>query len=164
VLEPTVTPPNVHTLHLGDLQQKQPVSVLLELLAPPVLNLGDMSTRRVRLAQVYARSDTGPHTAPLDMVATYTPAPSPAPDAVLDAAARSNAARLHRRALDAAAGGDRATAVTLMRSAAARLTELGESALAAMAHQEASTLEQTGHTTRLGAKELTYATRRLGKR
>jgi hypothetical protein len=163
MLEAAHRPPNGYSLRLGDVQQQQSVTVLLELLAPPAPPLSDTPTRRVRLAQIRAESAGSDQTARLDLITTYTPAPAPAPAAVLDAAARANAARLQRRALQAAAGGDRATAVQLMHAAAARLNELGEAALAAVALQEAATLEQTGQTTRLGAKELTYATRRLGQ-
>jgi hypothetical protein len=72
--------------------------------------------------------------------------------------------RLQRRALDAATSGDHATAALLLRSVAMRLHELGEVGLANIALQEADELERTGKTTRLGAKELTYNTRRLGSR
>jgi hypothetical protein len=110
-----------------------------------------------------AGSESPAATTSLDMIATYTLHPTPPPAVVLDAAARANAARLQRRALEAAANGDQAGAVQLLRSVIARLNELGEQGLADLAQQEIAALERTGHTTRLGAKELTYATRRLGR-
>lgn len=156
-------PATSSTLHLGDLEQQTPVRVLLELLVPPLPLPEDQTMRRVRLAQVQVTSE-GVAAAQLDLVATCTRAPLPAaPADVLRAAALANAARLQRRALDAAASGDRATGAKLLRTVATRLSELGEGALANMALQEATALEQTGQTTRLGAKELTYATRRLGR-
>jgi hypothetical protein len=163
VLEAGHRPPNVHMLRLGDVQQQQPVSILLELLAPPSPPLNTLSARRVRLAQMRLENASNHPVALLDLIGTFTLSPAPPPAPVLDAAARANAARLQRRALEAANRGDREEAVALMRAAAARLHEMGESALAGLATQEAAALEQTGKTTRLGAKELTYATRRLGK-
>lgn len=161
-LEAVPGPSAVYTLHLGDLEQRQPVTLLLEVLAPPAPPLGSTSTRRVRLAHLLATGEAAQQ-ATLDLVATYTAHPDPAPAAVLDAAARANAVRLQRRALQAAANGERDRAVSLLRAVAARLRELGEAALASIALHEADTLAQTGRTTRLGAKELTYATRRLGR-
>jgi hypothetical protein len=161
-LEPVSTSPSDLTFRLGDLEQTRPVRVLLELLAPPAPPLGDMHTRRVRLAQTRAVSATQHAPVSLDLVARYTSTPQPIPAAVRDAAARANTVRIQRRALDAAASGDRDTALSLLRSLAARLHELGETGLAGIALQEAAELERTGKTTRLGAKELTYATRRLG--
>jgi hypothetical protein len=151
------------TLHLGDLQQQQPVSVLFELLAPPAPRLGNTSIQRIRLAQLQAMADEMSSATSLDLLVNYTANPQPTPDMVLDAAARANAMRLQRRALEAAARGEHTTAVQLLRSVAARLKELGEPGLASIALREAEALEHTGHTTRLGAKELTYSTRRLGK-
>jgi Ca-activated chloride channel family protein len=71
--------------------------------------------------------------------------------------------RLQRRALEAVGRGDNSGAVGLMRAAAARLRDLGESALAEAALREAAALESTGRTTSVGRRELTYATRRLGE-
>jgi hypothetical protein len=99
-----------------------------------------------------------------EMFATVTPQSAPAPATVLDAAARANALRLQRRALEAAAQGQRDEAVRLLRAVAARLRELGEPELAAIAQQESDELARTGQTTRMGAKELIYSTRRLGRR
>jgi hypothetical protein len=71
---------------------------------------------------------------------------------------------LQQRALDAAAQGQRDEAARLLQAVAARLRELGEADLAAVAQQESDEIARTGQTTRMGAKELTYSTRRLGKR
>jgi Ca-activated chloride channel family protein len=161
LLEPHPAEAAGHALHLGGIEQGKSINVLLELLAPPA-PATDTPTRRLRLARLQASSEELPAAA-LDLVATYSALPAEPPDAVLDAAARANAARMQRRALEAAANGEREQAVSLLRAVAERLHDLGEPGLAHIALQEAESLEQTGQTTRLGAKELTYATRRLGK-
>jgi Mg-chelatase subunit ChlD len=162
-LTPVHSAPNQFRLHLGDLEPQAPARILLELVAPPIRHTSDQPVRRVRLARVAAMSESPATTANLDIIAAYAAQAATPPAVVLDAAARANAARLQLRALEAAANGDQADAVRLLRSATARLSELGEHGLADLAQQEIAALEHTGHTTRLGAKELTYATRRLGK-
>ncbi len=156
--------------HVGDLEQTTPVVLLLELIAPPISAATTVTqqhggeqpaTPRVRLAQLTLHSRDVPATM-YDLVVSYVSAPPPLPPVVLDAAARANAAWLQRRALEAASSGDQASAMALLRAVAARLTDLGEPGLAATALAEAAALQQTGQTTRLGVKELTYATRRLG--
>jgi hypothetical protein len=133
--------------------------VLLELLVPPTPQRG-----RVRLGRLRAMSEAPRDSIEREMFATVTPQSAPAPATVLDAAARANALRLQRRALEAAAQGQRDEAVRLLRAVAARLRELGEPELAAIAQQESDELARTGQTTRMGAKELIYSTRRLGRR
>lgn len=148
------------TLHLGDLERGAPVRLLLELLAPPAPPRPPPGGARVRLAALTAAS--GVASARADLVAHYAvAAPPPAP--VLTAAARASAARLQRRATDAAAAGDHRAAAAHLRAAAARLRELGEADLAEAALREAEALSATGRGTGLGARELTYATRRLGE-
>ncbi len=149
-------------LHVGDLERGATVRLLLELLAPPTpqrMPAGGMA--RVRLAALTASSDA--LTVSADVVALYTAAADAPPPSVIDAAARANAARLQRRGLAAAAAGDLTAAVAMLRAAAERLTNLGEEALALAAMREAHALTETGRTTGVGAKELTYATRRLAE-
>jgi hypothetical protein len=99
----------------------------------------------------------------LDLVGNYWLEQPPMLPMVLDAAARANAALLQRRAIEAHARGEHRQAAALLRQVATRLTTLREPHLAETVQREAESLEQTGRTTRLGTKELTYATRRLGK-
>lgn len=168
-ISPTLTPLDSDapspalTIHLGDLDGTMPTRLLLELLAPASPRRDpSLAPSRVRLAQLRLTSDS--HAASThDLVVTYTPRATATPAPVLDAAARANAARLQRRALTMASNGDRNGAAKLLRAVAARLTELGETDLAASALHEAATLEQTGQSSGLAAKELTYATRRLGQ-
>lgn len=174
-LEPHQVATNTYSLHLGDLQQGTPLRVLLEILAPAVSPLMASLERRplagqatmeirphsIRLAHLFLQSSNLPGLVH-DLVASYATVPRAVPQAVLDAAARANAARLQQRALAAAAAGDRLGAIALLRAVAIRLTALGETWLAEAALREADALERTGYPTNFGAKELTYATRRLG--
>lgn len=168
---PSAHTPSTWMVHVGDLEQMTPVVLLLELIAPPMPAAATATQQsggnqpampRMRLAQLTLHSRDMPATTH-DLVVGYAAAPPALPPVVLDAAARANAAWLQRRALEAVNNGDKAGAVALLQAVAARLADLGESALAATALAEAAALQQTGQTTRLGVKELTYATRRLGQ-
>lgn len=166
-LTPTMDDPRTVRLYPGDLESGTPVTILLELLAPatpplhPAISAVDDGTaRRMRLARLILNSPDLPTTTH-DLVATYTRTPTAPPPTVLEAVAYAHAARLQRQAMEAAAQGDHAAAATRLRAAADRLTDLGENDLAAAALHEALSLEQTGQTSGVGAKELTYATRRL---
>ncbi len=160
---------------LGDLERGRPVRVLFELVVPSVAGTGESVLRLRRLARVGLSCKTpgvvlhgpsseyaGPEGA-YDLVAAYGPEPGPMTPAVIDACARANAAHLQQEALAAAAQGEHARAAMLLRRVAARMGELGSPELAAAVLREAETLEQSGQTSRLGEKELIYATRRLGE-
>jgi hypothetical protein len=148
-------------IRLGDLERGAPVRLLLEIVAPPEPPRAQPGGARVRIAALSAAS--GAAQAEADLVAHYVPGAPPPPPQLLDAAARASAARLQRRAAEAAARGEGEAAAGLLRAAAARLDELGEPGLAAAARREAEALAATGRGTGLGARELTYATRRLGE-
>ncbi len=149
------------TLRLGDLERGAPARLLLEILAPPVPPRPAPGGARVRLAALTASS--GEARAGADLIAHYSPDAAPPAPAILTAAAQASAARLQRRAAEAAARGDSQSAAALMRAAAARLRDLGQPALAEAALREAEALAATGRDTGAGARELTYATRRLGE-
>lgn len=148
-------------LRLGDLERGAPVRLLLEILAPPEPPRPPPGGARVRVAALEATSGVARATA--DLIAHYTPEAAAPPQEILDAAARASAARLQRRAAEAVARGESDAAAGLLRAAAARLRELGEGELADAALREAATLAATGRGSGLGARELTYATRRLGE-
>lgn len=148
-------------LQLGDLDSHVPVRILLEILAPPEPPRPPPGGARLRLAALTATS--GEVRAQADLVAHYTPAAAPPTPQLLNAAARASTARLQRRAAQAVANGDAAGAAQLLRAVAARLHELGETSLAEAALAEAATLAATGRSSGIGARELTYATRRLGE-
>jgi Ca-activated chloride channel family protein len=139
---------------LGDIAAGASITLLLELLAPP------RGPGRAPLAQLTLLAENN-LSATAELFAVYGGAPvAPMPE-VLDAAARANAARLQRRALEAART-NTVEAARLLRAAAERMAALGEHALAGVARDQAAALEQHGRTNALATKELTYATRRLG--
>ncbi|MBC8076840.1 MAG: VWA domain-containing protein [Chloroflexales bacterium] len=156
-LAPLAAAPTVgdtQRIQLGAIAVDTPTVVLLEMiiegdatntqLAHLVLYENDSIVRRQQIVATYAAEAAAPHSA------------------TLDAVARANAARLQLRGLEAVATGDRLHGASLLRNAAARLRELGETELASKVLEEAASVERTGQTSRLGAKELAYATRRLG--
>ncbi len=154
LLEPVPTTPTSMVLHLGDLMRHTQITLLLELRVPPGV--------AGRLVQCVVHGSTGPqsHTAHADIVAHARAEVPPLPPALLDAITRANAAHLQQRAIAASAQGDYIRAAQCFRQVAARFTAQGEAHLAAAALREAQSLEQERQTTRLGVKELTYATRR----
>jgi hypothetical protein len=142
-------------VYLGDLEAQMPLTLLLEFLAPP------HAPGHAPLGQLVLTAG-GETAAQADLLVTYRTGAPPPPPEVLDAAARASAARLQRRALAALAGGQTAEAIRLLRAAAARFDDLGEQTLAEAARGQAAALEHTGRADSLAAKELAYATRRLG--
>jgi hypothetical protein len=148
-------PSELVEVRLGDIETNTPVVVLLELLAPP-REVGMAALGHITLASA------GQPAAEVAIQASYQEHSDIAPPAVLDAAARANAARLQQRALEKAARGDVPEAARLLRAAALRLDNLNERRLAEIARGQATALEQSGATNPLATKELIYATRRLG--
>lgn len=142
-------------LPLGDLERGAAVRLLLEFLAPPAPAGG----ARMRLAALTARAGTARASA--DVLGHYAGPTAPDP-AIRAAAGRASIARLQRRAAAAVASGDAAAAARLLQNVAARLRELGERELAQAALREAQALAATGRDSGPDARELTYATRRLG--
>jgi len=149
-------PDQAWVIPLGDLGAAEPPGLLLELLMPPGL------PTPAPLARVTLEAG-GTVLAEAAVGVRLQRNPPVLPAAVRDAAARANAARLQRRALDAAQAGDPSEAARLLRAAAQRLDELGEPGLADIARQQAAMLAQAGQLPALETKELLYATRRLGE-
>lgn len=143
------------TLPLGDLRRGEAVRLLCEFLVAP----GPPGSQR-RLARL--RFSSGQHEQDHDLIAHYELQVTNPPPALLPIITRAAIAHLHQRANLARQQGDYTTAAKLLRQLAARLREAGETELAALAIAEAATLDQT-HRPGATAKELTYATRRLGE-
>jgi hypothetical protein len=149
------------SIWLGDLEGGVATLVLLEFLAPGVPRRAAGETTRLRLARIAVQAQ--PAMLERDLIVQYADAASPLPADVREATAWASAAGLQQRALTAAASGDAATATRLLRATATRLRELGEAELAAAAEREAAQVERNGQLSDIGAKELMYSTRRLGK-
>ncbi|MCS6887143.1 MAG: VWA domain-containing protein [Chloroflexus sp.] len=142
------------TLPLGDLQRGEAVRLLCEFIVAP----GTPGSQR-RLARIILSS--GKHEHHCDLIAHYEARATNPPPELLPIIARATIAHLHQRASLARQQGDYATAANLLRQLAARLRETGEAELAALALAEATALDQTRRPAAT-AKELAYATRRLG--
>ncbi len=146
----------------GDVGRDGTLTLLLELLVPPAPRAAPDEQRRVRLAQMRVQGAGNLASASSDLIARYAPHAAPLAPPVQAAVAQASTARLLQRALGLARQGNAGEAGNLLHTAAARLREQGKHTLADTVQREAATLLQTGKTTRLGAKELAYATRRLG--
>lgn len=151
-----------HTLLLGEIVTATPTQLLLELLIPSALtDISANSGKGVHLAQ-FELTDGNTLAASVTLTGRREVRPSTLPPAIVLAAGRATIARLQRRVQAALASGQRDQAIQLLHIIANRLDDLGEHAIATTARGEAASLERTGQTSRLGAKELTYATRRIG--
>jgi hypothetical protein len=123
-----------YELHLGEVAAAAPITLLLELMAPP------QPAGISPLGRLDVSAEGAPSTA-TELRAEYGGQVPPTPPAVVDAAARANAARLQQRAIETAARGDRPEAARLLRAAAARLDALDERRLAEIARGQALALE-----------------------
>jgi hypothetical protein len=143
------------TVYLGDLQRGEATQLLCAFLVAP-----GTADRQRRLARL--RIMSGQSTIDHDVIAYYRPDAVNPPPTLLPIINRASIAILRQRAEQARQQGDYKTAAHLLRQLATRLHELAEPKLAALAIAEANNLmqqQQPGIT----AKELTYATRRLGQ-
>ncbi len=143
------------TVHLGDLQRGEAAQLVCAFLVAP-----GAADRQRRLARL--RIMSGQSTIDHDVIAYYRPDAVNPPPTLLPIINRASIAILRQRAEQARQQGDYKTAAHLLRQLATRLHELAEPKLAALAIAEANNLmqqQQPGIT----AKELTYATRRLGQ-
>jgi hypothetical protein len=164
---PTKENAQTQTVYLGDIERGTTVQILLEVLAPAMHLKAGMAARRLRLARLQLTDGTQPDQHQTvgnhEVLANYTWPASPLALSVATAAAWATVAHLQQTAQEALAAGEQQRGMQLLRSIAQRLHEMGETELALIAQHEAEALAQTGQTGRLGTKELTYATRRLGK-
>lgn len=143
------------TLPLGDLRRGEAVRLLCEFLVAP----SPVGSQRM-LARLHLKSGTHEHRA--EIIAHYESHAANPPPELLPIITHASIAYLHHRANVARQHGDYSAAANLLRQLAARLRDVGETALARLAFDEAIALEQT-HRPGATGKELTYATRRLGE-
>lgn len=143
-------------VHLGEVPSGRPTLLLLELLAPP----GGAGLRHLAHLTL-SGEDVAPTTQTLAV--RYEANPAAMLPAVRAAAAQANIARLQRRAQAAAAAGKHTEAQALLERTADQLETLGLGTLAAIAREQAQALASGNRHATWAAKELTYATRRLGE-
>ncbi|MCS7223231.1 MAG: VWA domain-containing protein [Armatimonadetes bacterium] len=147
---------------LGDLERDEGQSVLME------LTVAKKPKGLFRICQVEVShrrtSDQKEEKVRQDVVVEFVADPAQAQkvDAeMMRLVEKVTAHQLQTRALEAARAGDRGTATRLLRQAATRLLNLGESGLAQEAQREADRLERGEDLTPTGTKRLRYETRRL---
>ena len=157
--------PREHILLLGEIAAATPTQLLLELLiSSPLTAASATSTNSANIVQLaqFELTNGSTLTPSVALTGRIEEHPSALPPAIIIAAGRATIARLQRRVQAALASGQRDQAIQLLHTIANRLDDLGEHAIATTARSEATSLERTGQTSRLGAKELTYATRQIG--
>ena len=146
---------------MGDLDPVSPPAMLIELIVPT------RTSGNFRIARVTAvHTDENQHRvvdSTSDVVLRYSASgrqeqPNPV---VMNTVEKVTAYALQTRALQDAAAGNIASATRKLRAAATRLLTMGEVTLAQAAEEEAVRLEQGGQVSPEGAKELSYATRKL---
>jgi len=148
---------------LGDMDQEQGQSLLVEMLIPP----RQPGTYRFAQAEVSydvtATSLVG-EKAKADVILDFTADPAQATQVnpyVMNIVEKVTAHKLQTRALDEATVGNIAGATQKLRAAATRLLELGEEELAQTALDEAKRLEDGEGLSARGTKKLRYETRKL---
>ena len=149
------------TTGMGDLDPQNPPALLVELIVP-TRSLGNFRIARVSVAHPDdARGKVVDAAA--DVVLSYkTSSSRPEPNpVVMNTVEKVTAYALQTRALEDAAAGNVTGATKKLRAAATRLLTMGEVDLAQAAEEEAARLERGGQVSPEGAKELSYATRKL---
>ena len=146
---------------MGDVGATNPPALMLELVVP-TQQAGTYRVAQVLVTRRDGSQRSTSHTG--DLVLRYSPTrEQPAPDPrVMNIVERVSAYVLQTRALDDVAVGNRTAATQKLKAAATRLLALGEVELAETVQQEAARMEQSGQLSPDAAKELRYATRRLG--
>jgi len=159
-----------YALLLGDYAPEEPVSLLIELIAPP------WQPSNYRLAQALLAWDDpdepqSRQNVRQDVVVQVSHmATTHLDDRVMAIVEKVSAFKMGSQALEAARIADQqsdpagwGSATVRLRQAATRLLDMGETNLANAMFQQANVLEQSGHLEPDAAKKLRYETRRLTK-
>jgi Ca-activated chloride channel family protein len=149
---------------MGDLDPQNPPALLVELIVP-TRSVGNFRIARVSVGHPdQERGKVVDATA--DVVLSYKTSSSRVEQnpVVMNTVEKVTAYALQTRALEDAAAGNVAGATKKLRAAATRLLTMGEVDLAHAAEEEAARLERGGQVSPEGAKELSYATRKLTQR
>jgi len=148
---------------LGDVQQGDGQSLLVELLLPP---RQPGKFRMVFADIIYDVPEKGlnKQKESINILVDYTDDPkqyNQLNQRLMNIIERVVAHKLQTQALDEAAMGDAAKATKHLRASATRLLELGEHELAQQANQQAQKLEEHGQIDLASAQKMRYATKRL---
>jgi len=153
---------NADSIELGDLDARNPPSVLVELVVPP------RPTGSYRLAQasLHGRSPIG-HRRELarqDILVEYSEKPSEAKQTdhtLMSAVQRVSAFKLQNQALQEANRGNIAGATRRLQTAGQRLIDMGHKDLGETMLDEAERMTRDGQMSGAGTKKLRYGTRKL---
>jgi Ca-activated chloride channel family protein len=153
---------NANAIELGDLDARQSLSLLIELIVPP------RPTGAYRLAQatLHGRAATGQRKqlGQEDVVVRYSEKPSEAKQTdptLMSAVQRVSAFKLQHQALHEASRGNIAGATRRLQTAGQRLIEMGHQDLGETMLSEAERMQEEGHISDAGTKKLRYGTRKL---
>jgi len=151
-----------YTLLLGDLELKNPPTLLCELILPPRV------PGKYRVAQLLLSHDDAEGNKlrgeRRDVVVEYVDSPVSRGDfvpRVMNFVEMVTAHRLQSEGMRAAESGDTQGATRKLRAAATRLLDMGEGELAETVNQQADELESQGSMDGTAAKKVKYETRRL---
>lgn len=152
---------NGDRIKLGDIEERAPLSVLLEFSIEPQpietrINLPLTFSGHV-LAQDQARTFKQTH----QVMVVTNPKPEQPPEDIVNAVRSLSMHRMNEKVQEEVEAGNIDMATTRMRYLSTRLLQAGEDQLAHQAHLEAERLENVGQLSDEGQKRLKYGTRAL---
>jgi Ca-activated chloride channel family protein len=161
---PTIAhlPASADAIELGDLDARQSLSVLLELIVPP----RPAGSYRLAQATLYGRSPTenSQELDQQDILVQYSEKPSEAKQTdptLMSAVQCVSAFKLQNQALQEASRGNIAGATRRLQTAGQHLIEMGHQDLGETMLSEAERMKRDGHISDAGTKKLRYGTRKL---
>jgi Ca-activated chloride channel family protein len=151
-----------HMLRLGSLFAGNNITVLMEYLIPPIIQMDSYEISRLHLGAHLAKRATNLRTVlSLSLPVVSEPVPAPIPGMLLSAVRNVNLARLQEKALNDAQTGHLNLATTRLERIATRLFEMGEPELANTVLSESSMLRSSHTFSEKGRKAVKYGTRSL---
>ena len=163
-MEPFAQPLNIDDglLHLGNLEGRSPVSVLLELKISPSPVETRINLNVELLADIpgpQLREQTFKHTHQLYVLSDMKQ--EMPPEKIVEAVRVMNMYRMNEKVWQEVEAGRLDVATTRMQHLSTRLLEAGETALAQQAQQEMEQISRVGTMSLAGRKKLKYGTRAL---
>ncbi len=164
-LVPNPQPMSVESdpLHLGQMQPKANLSVLVQLQMPPLKHAGFRSLLRIQASGDILWDQRALHQVVADtsIEIREDAEPEEPPVTIIDALGKLTLYKMQQRAAEALAKGDVKEATRKLENLATRLLEAGQQDLANAAMSEARRVSQTNALSEEGQKRLKYGTRTL---
>jgi hypothetical protein len=153
---------NADSIELGDLDNRHPPSILLELVVPP----RPAGSYRLAQATLQGHSPVGQvqELAQQDILVRYSEKPSAAKridPTLMSAVQRVSAFKLQTQALQEASRGNIAGATRRLQTAGQRLIDMGHKDIGETMLEEAKRMARDGQMSSAGTKKLRYGTRKL---